>query len=191
MTSTGKMKVMGIAIVAALALSALVASAASASIVSAKFSSPLFKLTTTEVTIKKSGGEAKTCTLPKAIEVFAEGSSFIGSNELQTVRFSCTGGTSLRMSFNGQAKYDTVAEKYYLNVADPNSQAFESPYGLYLQSTGGTNNWTWVNGSGSTSSTITLNEQWIGSTQTGSAKITMTGTFTVKTSSGGLITLSH
>jgi hypothetical protein len=194
LTSTRRMKVLLATAIAALALGAVGAASASATIVNAKFSYPLVKLTTSGVTIKKNGGSAKSCTLSKAIEFWAEGSSFLGGNEAGGIaRFSCTDGTGLKMSFNGLAKYDTVAERYYLYVADPGSQALESPWGpnSYFQATGGTDNWTWVNGSGGTSSTITLNEQWVGSTVTGSEKITITGTLTAKTSSGGLIILSH
>jgi hypothetical protein len=186
------MKVLLMTAVAAMALGAVGASSASASIVNAKFSTPSFKLTTTGFTVTRNGTESKTCT-PAAISGFGEGNSFIASNEWTGgTRFTCTDKSSLVMALNGLAYYDTVAERYYLHVADhTGSQSLEGPWGPYFQEASNTDDWTWVNGSGSTSSSITLNEQWIGATLNPYKKITISGTFTVKSATGGLITLSH
>lgn len=191
MTSTKRMKVLLITAVAAMALGAVGASSASAAIVKAKFSSTTFKLTSTGVTVKR-GAASKTCT-PAAISGFVEGNGFIASNEWTGgTRFICTDKTSLVIFLTGQALYDTVAERYYLHVADhTSSQSLEGPWGPYFQETSNTDDWTWVNGSGSTPSSITLNEQWIGSTLSPLQKITISGTFTAKTATGTLITLSH
>ncbi len=190
MLSPKRFKVLLVTAVVAMALGAVSVSSASAAVVNGKFSTSLFKLSTSGVTIKKNGGEAKSCTLSPAIEIYAEASGFVGSNEsLAKVRFNCTDGTYLRMSFNGSAKYDTVAERYFLHVNDFTGQSLQSPWGLYSQYTGNTDDWTWVNGAGATPSTMTLNEQTVGSIS--GEKITISGTITAKTSSGGLVTLSH
>lgn len=179
---------MFVTVVAAMALSGLSVSSASASIVTAKFSNSSWKLTTTGITVTRGGTESKSCTLSKAIEGFG-GSSFIASNEWTGAsRFTCTDLTSLVMRYVGQAWYDTVASRYYLRISSYN-EALQSPWGpsSYFQTT---SDWTWVNGSGSVPSTMTLNELYIGST-TGGQKITLSGTITAKTASGGLVTLSH
>jgi hypothetical protein len=62
-----------------------------------------------------------------------------------------------------------------------------SPWGLYTQSTvvG-----TFTNGSGATPSTVTFNNVTIGVNQATGLPLTLSGTFTVKTGTGGLLTLS-
>lgn len=176
--------------VAALALGALVASSASAAIVPAKFSNSSVKLTTTGVTLKRAGIEAKSCTLSPAIQLFAEGSGFIGGNgELGEARFTC-GTSSLRMRFVGEVLYDTVAGTYSFGLADYTTVQLASPYGFYWQNTGGKTKAPWVNGSGATNSKITLSETPIGYDNS-SKLITMSGTLTATTSAGGLVTLSH
>jgi opacity protein-like surface antigen len=191
LTSTGKIKILLAAAMAAMALSAVGASSASATIFNAKFSSPTFKLTATGLTVKRNGGEAKTCTPSAGLEAAVSGSEVYVSNEWTGAsRFTC-GGSSLVMRLLARAYYDDVAGRYYLQISDYNEQTLESPWGpKYWQKTSNTDRWTWVNGSEATASTMTLNEQWIGTTTTGE-KITMSGTFTAKTSSGGLVTLSH
>jgi hypothetical protein len=190
LSKTRNMKVLFGTALVAMALGAVGVSSASATIFNAKFSTPTFKLATTSVTVKRAGAEAKTCTLPLALEVSTSASEYFASNEWTGAsRFSCGVG-SLVMWLYGGAKYDDVAGRYYLSVSDY-IESLESPWGgKYWQKTSNTDTWTWVNGSEVTPSTLTLNEQWIGSTTTGQ-KITMSGTFTAKTSSGGLVTLSH
>jgi hypothetical protein len=190
--STRKMMVMFLAVVASMALGAVSASSASASVVNAKFSYPSITVTTAGVTIKKNGESAKSCTLKSPIGIGVSGSGFIGSNESSSggVRFRCTDLSSLLMWFAGGANYDTETGLYYLHLQDKAGQSLEGPWGWYFQETGNTDNWTWVNGSGSTPSTLTLNEQYVGHTESGE-KITISGTLTAKTSTGGLVTLSH
>jgi len=173
--------------VATMALSAVGASSASATIYNANFSTTSFKLSTTGVTIKRNGAEAKTCTASINMSNLGSG-NFIGSNESSgRTLFLCDGGASgLYMRMVGRAKYDSVAEKYYLEIYSYN-ESMQSPWSWYFQYS---QKWTWVNGSGTTPSTVTLNEQLIGYTTTGQP-ITMSGTFTAKTSTGGLVTLSH
>lgn len=194
MPSTNRLKVIIVAAVAVMALTAVTAASASASVISAKFStSSEFYIKASSVTIKKNGGSAKSCSLVNPIRAAEFGAgAFIGSNEsFNGVKFTCSGTGPLVMSFNGQMKYDTETGRYWLAVHDLANQDQTSPWGFYRQSTGETDNWTWVNGSGSTLSTITLNEQYVGYVSSTGEKITISGTLTTSTLSGGLITLTH
>lgn len=196
MFSTKRVKVIFAAAVAAMALTAVSASSASATIVAAKFNpaGTPFYLKTTGVTIKKNGGSAKSCTASNIrTEEFGSPNAFGGSNEsFGGVRFYCSGSWGLQMAFWGYLKYDNVTGRYWLQVLDKTEQQLESPFGYYYQSTGETDQWTWVNGTSSTNpSTITLNEQYVGRLASTEEKITISGTFTATTLSGGLITLTH
>lgn len=187
MFSTKKMRVLLAATVAAMALGAVGASSASAAIVSAKFStSSEFNIKATSVTIKKAGGSEKSCSLAAKASEFGPG-AFIGTSGSTHVSFTCTGSPSLKVYFNGQMKYDTVTGRYWLQLVN-GPYSLESPWGWYSQIS---NQWTWVNGSGSTPSTITLNEQHVGNLASTGEKITISGTLTATTLAGGLITLTH
>jgi hypothetical protein len=177
-----------------MAMAAVTAASASATIVSAKFStSSEFYIKSTGVTVKKKGESAKACSLVNPIRTVEFGSGhFIGSNEsFFGLQFTCSGSAPLKMSFEGPLKYDTVTGRYWLQVADRSTNTLESPWGGYLQSTGETDQWTWVNGSVGTPSSITLNEQYVGYLASTGEKITISGTFTATTLSGGLVTLTH
>jgi hypothetical protein len=175
---------------ATLAISALLASAASATIVAAKFSGPAFtKLTTSGLTLKLNGAEPKTCTA-SALEGYVERNFYEVSNEVGgETRFGCPFPSELTMAWAGEAFYDTVANRYFLRIKSYNVSLM-SPYGAYMQEPGTTGG-TWVNGSGSTPSTLTFSNETLGRTLSGSKKITEEGTFTITTSTGGLVTLSH
>lgn len=185
-------RILLLAALAALAASALLASAASASVLPAKFSSSQFKLTTTGITIKRNGTEAKTCTpVGNKLEGFAESNQYVISNELGgSARFWCSNNTELTMAWLGEALYDTVANRYSLRIASHSGETLTSPFGQYLQEPGTTGG-TWTNGSGSTPSKLTFSNETLGFTYPGGQKLTIEGTFTVTTLSGGLITLSH
>jgi|GEM_PF-6202829 len=75
------------------------------------------------------------------------------------------------MSWRGQPFYDTVTSQYFLRIPGTVETA-ETPWGpnTYIQSQ---SDWTWVNGSGTTPSTLTLNELVVG-TATNGEKITIT-----------------
>lgn len=177
------------AAVAAMALSAIVASTASATIVAAKFSpSGQVKLTTTSITVKRNGTEAKVCTpSPNNISGAAENSSyFIANNGFGETKFSCPSGAYFSEYFSGQAKYDTVTEKYYWEMAKPYT-SLTSPWGSYFQVVFKVD---WVNGSGLTPSTLVFKNQTVGVTSAG-ASISVEGTYNVTTTTGGLVTLTH
>jgi hypothetical protein len=186
------MKILVVAAVAAMALGAVSVSSASATIVSAKFSSFGLRVSASGVSIQKGSGTAKSCSVSSAEGWTEPNGSFVASSEGVggAMRFTCTDATYLRLRFNGFARYDTVTGRYYLQVADYSS-LLASPWGTYYQTTGGTNQWTWVNGSGATPSTMTLKEQYVGNQNLTGEKITITGTVTAKGEGGGLITLSH
>jgi hypothetical protein len=181
------MKVLLAAAVAAMAIGAVGASPASATIVSAKFStSSEFNIKAAGVTIKKNGGSAKSCNLTAKGSEFGSG-SFIGTSGTMHVTFTCAGSPSLKVYFFGQMKYDTVTGRYWLQLANGQT-SLESPWGWYTQTS---NQWTWVNGSGGTPSTIPLEEQYVGYVNGSNEKITISGTLTATTLAGGLITLTH
>jgi len=181
--------------VAALALAAVTAASASATVVPARFSTTgeFYIKAPSGVTVKKNGESAKSCSMVNPIRAVEFGSgAFIGWNEpsTQQVQFTCSGSGPLVVMFKGEMKYDTVTGAYWLKVADQ-TVTHGSPWGQYLQNTSGTSQWTWVNGSGSTSSTIALNETYVGNLSGTGEKITISGTLTATTLSGGLITLTH
>jgi hypothetical protein len=177
--------------VAAVMLGAVLASSAAAAIVPAKFSSPFFKFTTSGITLKLNGAEAKTCNpSPTTIEGFAEGNQYLMSNQQGgETRFACPNNTMLTMAWKGQAFYDSVSSRYSLRIGSYCCSSLMSPYGQYSQEPG-TIGGTWVNGSGSTASTLTFSNEMLGWTLTGK-KITIDGTFKATNSLGGLLTLSH
>lgn len=191
MTYLKRSKVLLAAAVAAMALSALVASSASASVVAAKYSTPEVMLTTSGITIKKNGAEAKTCTISGgALLGWAEGNASIYSNETGgESKFWCPSPAELRMIVNSRVSYDTVTGRYFMTLVKPCCSTLLSPYGQYLESPGTTGG-TWVNGSGTTPSKVTFTNETLGSL-TGGGTITISGTFNVVTYSGGLVTLSH
>jgi hypothetical protein len=193
--STKRMKVMLVAAVAAMALTAVTAGTASAAVVAAKFSpaSEFYIKATSAVTIKKNGGSAKSCTMAD-IRATPAGSygEFLGANVVGfgETKFTCSGFSPLVMRFMGQAKYDNVSGAYWLQVSDGPSQTLSSPWGGYLQNSSGLDKWSWVNGSGSTPSTLTLNDVRVGYLASTGENITISGTFKATTLSGGLITLA-
>lgn len=189
MLSRNRIKLLVASLAAMSALVAVGVSSAAAEVVPANFSGSTIKLTTTGVTIKKSGAEAKTCTFsPSApVGLITEGfAQPMNNTSTGTSNFSCTGSTKLESILWFEATYDTVTGQYKLYCVGDFAER-QSPYGLWAESAF---NGSWNNGSGTTQSTVTYNETQIGQTST-RAPITMTGTFTVTTSTGGLLTLSH
>jgi hypothetical protein len=188
-----RVKLVVVAAVAAMALTAITASSASASIVSAKFSpSGALYVKSTGVTIKKNGESAKTCTVSNIRTEEIGTGAFLGSNEaFGGARFACSGSPGLQLAFYGGMKYDTETGRYWLQISDLSNGSHESPFGPFWQITNGADQWTWVNGSGSTPSTMTLNEVYVGYVGSTHEKITISGTFTATTLSGGLVTLTH
>lgn len=180
---------------ALVALAAVLASPAMASEVKAKFSASTIKLTTAGITLKKNGGEATTCTLrggSAAGPIGEENSLFIAGNDTWGTlgEFNCTGGKAMSMTLTGRARYDTVASRYFIRFLQTPSCLCISPWGGYSQKTEASTGFTWTNGSGSTQSTISFNEELLGTLNSGGT-LTISGSFTATTSGNSLLTLSH
>jgi len=193
--STKRVKVMLVAAVAAMALTAVTAGTASAAVVNAKFSttSEFYIKSTSAVTIKKNGGSAKSCTMANLTVIPDSYGEFLGFNTFGgtgETKFACSGSSPLVMRFLGGAKYDNVSGAYWLQITDGPSSGLSSPFGEYLQFSSGLDKWAWVNGSGSTPSTLTLNDVRVGYLASTHEYITISGTFKATTLSGGLITLA-
>jgi hypothetical protein len=158
-----------------------------ASEVSATFSGTSLKLTTTGVTLKKKGGDPRTCTLTAPAAGIASGSTAFVYNSMGLTLFKCSGtGSQLQALFAFEAVRDTVTGEYRLRQA-PNNGGGTSPYGGYQSAS--LLNGTWVNGSGATQSTLTYKEAVVGYLTSTGEPITMSGTFTATTNTGALITL--
>lgn len=191
MRSHRRIKVFLSTIVAAFALTALVAASASATIVPAKFSSEWAKVSTTGLTLKKNGLEAKTCTFRNPTSVYLTGSLMSIFSEGEQAKLNCpTSISTLSMVLLGEASYDTVTGKYSIHFKDYGAMQLSSPWGYYDQvSNSGGFNAGWENGSGATASTFTLANQTFG--WISKQKLTLEGTVKVTTTTGGLLTLSH
>jgi len=176
-----------LALMAVVTAVAAVASPASASEIPAKFSASTIKLTTTGMTVKRNGEDPRTCT--------PEGGSFSGGTSegiasvggFYPVSFKCSGPSTLQMNFFAKVVWDTVASKYIFQTGGGAGASLISPWGSYSPAASVKS--TWVNGSGSTNSTLKFENTILGNGTGGN--VTLTGTFTATTSSGGLLTLSH
>jgi hypothetical protein len=179
-----------------------VASTAMAEEVAGKFSSSSIKLSGSNLTVKKAGGDPRTCQLLEVIGSSSGGflSVYNKWEGPETTELTCTGGgmaLALRLNF-GFAKYDTVTGAYSIVAQASNLNSVKSPWGYYYWGYntpyGGYRavRLNWTNGTASTPSTIDFNEQEIGvlaaSTTT---KLTLTGSLKATTSTGGLLTMSH
>lgn len=190
-----KFRALAIAVGAIAVVVAIAASPAMAEIVSTKFNANSVKLSGT-VTVKKNGAEAKTCELKSATGKVTESPGslqvYTNSTDLQTY-FSCTGGTAFSLGFySALGRYNTTTGAYSLNLVKVGS-AYQSPWGQYYPGyyTGGEIIAGWTNGSETTPSTIDFNELNVGALVSGFAKITVNGSLTATTSTGGLLTQSH
>jgi len=176
------------------AFAALAASPAMASEVFAKPSTSSIILTAKNITVKKNGAEAKTCEAPEktivghASEGFAEIKSNFG--DLQSY-LTCASGKKFSLDFYlSTLYYDTTTGQYKLRSESALTGTYQSPFGPF-EGQAGKPTGVWTNGSGTTNSTLTFPETVVGYLLSGGAKISFSGTFTVSTITGGLITLSH
>jgi hypothetical protein len=194
-----KLRVLAITVGVVGAVAALGASPAMAEKIATKFNASTAKLSGTNLTVKKNGGEAKTCELKP---VTGKASEPNGILEVWTVPLNfalstileCTGGTKFSLTMIAYGKYETTTGAYSLKLTwSGGGHGYVSPYGSYI---GGYNGKEvsagWTNGSGLTPSTINFNETWLGVLESDFvSNITLTGTITATTSTGGLLTLSH
>lgn len=177
------------------ALAALVAVGVSPAIAveeEAKFSGTSMKMTTAGVTIKKNGADPRSCTLwggSTQGPISSNVAWLINASPFPVTQFTCTGG-NLQASFLLTPKYDSTTGNYILRYTASNSGGGTSPWGGST-ATGADFKGTWVNGSGGTPSTVTYSEAVVARLTSTGEPITLSGTFTVTTNSGGgLLTVS-
>jgi uncharacterized membrane protein len=191
--STKRLKTLVMTVTVVAAFAAIIASSASAAVVSAKFSNETIKLTTTGVTIKKGGLDARTCTIQggsaSGITNWFGGYTMV--NENGEIWFNCSGSTVLQLRVLALPKYDNVALRYFLQMNDAFSTDQASPYGRWWQDSPSLPDPTYINGSGATKSQLKFVNEPIGYVAATGAAITLDGTFTATTTSNTLLTLSH
>ncbi len=178
------------------ALAAVVASPAMAT----KFNASTIKLSATNLTVKKNGGEAKSCSLAATAGTASEipGGFSVYTTiwpDFQT-ELQCTNGLKLWLPFEGtESRYNSTTKAYRLVLYAPSGGSYISPFSTFsrYQPRYGAREVTpgWTNGSALTPSTINFNETWLGKAEPGLTEdVTLTGTITATTSTGGLLTLS-
>jgi hypothetical protein len=188
--SSTSLRTLAIAGAALVVLMAIVASPALASEVNAKFSASTLKLTSSGLTLKRNGTEAKSCNFkstPTGETAEGNTAAWVFNEATGLTWVKCAEGKYLTMGLFVHAHFDTSTSRYFLTLVEQGG--LTSPWGEWFQSPQGKANGTWVNGSALTPSTLVFEESVIGNTTGGN--ITLTGTINVTTSSGGLITLSH
>jgi hypothetical protein len=185
--------------VAACLLLGISTSSAMAEEVGTKFSAGTIQLSASGLTLKKNGGEAKTCTLSavNGIAYQSEGVAEIYNNSFTLLtELNCTGGTLLELPFYATVgRYNTITGKYSVQLTRVGSGVYSSPYGSYNFAFNVPSGWVaagWTNGSGTTASTINFNETVIGVLHSNtSTKLTLSGSVKATTGTGGLLTMSH
>jgi hypothetical protein len=104
------------------------------------------------------------------------------------IKISCAGGTTMAFVHEGQG---SVTEgKYALFMWPVTGYWLESPFGEYFANPMFTSKGSITNGSGMTSSQLTFSEAVVGEMEPSGAPLTISGTLTITTSTGGLLTLS-
>jgi hypothetical protein len=195
--SRGRLRV-AVASLAIVASMAIFASSASAYWSTAKFAGgPSVKVTTTGVTAKRNGGEAKACTMflgsasgsiSSGLLTFGQIGTWWGGN---LTRLEC-GGTSKLDVYTSfiEPQYETVSGKYRLAFLTEEAETIEAPWANRY--------WPWsepavpfTNGSGATSSTFTFTDTALGPEAATGKIVSLTGTFKITNSTGGLVTLTH
>jgi hypothetical protein len=106
------------------------------------------------------------------------------------VNFSCAGGTTMELVHKGNGSLSGVT--YWLSMAAATGFWLESPYGLYFANPLPNNppKLVFTNGSGITPSQVTFSGAEIGEVDETGATMFLSGTLTVTTATGGLLTLS-
>jgi hypothetical protein len=101
---------------------------------------------------------------------------------------SCAGSTTLELLHEGSGSFSGT--KYELAMYPVTGFWLESPFGEYFANPLEISTAVFTNGSGMTSSQVTFSKAVIGEMEPTGAPITISGTLTVTTSTGGLLTLS-
>jgi hypothetical protein len=173
---------------AALAVLALGAGSASASVAKWTPEGSTQWSASSGFTLKQENGTKASCLIASTELSTWAGSAFESNAWLHPGSESyarCNGSstTNFTIIMAGSASLDTGTYHFTLSPIESNQS---SPWGTYREF-GGKAVGTYTNGSGSTASTLTFNEQKIGTFAGG--WLYLTGTFKVTTGSGGLMTL--
>ncbi len=188
-----------LATVAALAaLAAVTASPASAGWVGAKFSGEsALKLTTTGMTAKRNGAEAKSCSIAGGSAtgqtVGGGGAAEFGSSNWwggRVIFFQC-GGSAILEHYGTAVlpEYETVSGKYRLFFLADEFEPVWNPWGTHYWP--GYYSVPFNNGSGETPSTFSFADTVVGVEASTGKKISLSGTYTITGAKGGLVTLTH
>ena len=181
--------------VAVASIGALAASSASAAWVEAEFKGgPGVKISASGVTAKRNGAEAKACVLQneKPAPGTASGSLLEYGNTSTywslLTRFSC-GGSAVLEHYTQvvEAQYETVSKQYRLEFYPEQFLPIGTPWSTSYWP--GYYSVPFTNGSGSTPSKFTFADTVIGQEGASGKKISLSGTFTITSSTGGLVTL--
>ncbi|HET9153678.1 MAG TPA: hypothetical protein VFN85_06155 [Solirubrobacterales bacterium] len=178
---------------ASLAVGVVGASAASANVTWAQGNTTM-KLAATSVSVKLQGGSSVTCTNATASGEAQNGETTSGyvANDIEgsgSFSFSCPNST--RLGFHAYVEPSSVISEnheYRLAMYDSFIGKYKSPFGEYNQDGEATG--VYVDGSGTTPSTLTFKEAVIGHLRTfPNTAVLLTATFKATTGSGGLLTL--
>lgn len=189
--SIKRARIVALAAVSACALMAVSASAASAA--TAWWVNPGSVTASGTLTLKQNGANEKSCTMKEGSGGSASNVEFLGekfgglgiytSSLTKWLEFTCTGSTKLEMRM--EPTTTTYESGFWIN-AEANGVNMSSPYGEYGNVA---LKLPWTNGTEGKSSTIGFSNTKIGFN--GGGNITATGTFTIKRTGGGVLTLTH
>jgi hypothetical protein len=148
---------------------------------------------TPTVTVTKKGGSSVSCTWNSitgwASNEGTQAQSYL-DNALGKVRLSCAGGTEFTFYARMWTEKAISVGKEYAVYIEGGTSGWASPFGTWTQSLkaiGG----VFVNGSGTTMSTLSFKETPIGKLKDlGSTELLLTATFTISRGASGLLTLT-
>jgi hypothetical protein len=104
------------------------------------------------------------------------------------MKFACAGSTTMELLHEGSGTFSGT--KYELFISAVTGFSLESPLGLYFADPLNLHTMVFTNGSGLTPSKVTFSKTPLGEMELSGEPITISGTLTVTTSTGGLLTLS-
>lgn len=163
------------------------------------------KWSASSITVKKNGGSPVSCTWPKTgvsgsrpwggawnyteggEAIFAEGK--VANNFGAWVGLQCEGKTTFEFCACISALDEQENGSFLMGML-PEPTTYASPYGTYFGDEG-TEEGVFLNGSGGGSSTLTFTDAPVGHLGSPSVPVTLSGTFTVTTSTGGALTLAE
>jgi hypothetical protein len=137
----------------------------------------------------KAGGSSVTCSsLDMRVPMWGgEGAPWDTIPSGIPIAVSCTGGTTMEFVHEGRAHF--TGGKAELTMWAVTGFWLESPFGLYFADPLEIRTAAFTNGSGLTPSKVTFSETIVGEVVESEAPLTISGTLTVTSSTGGLLTL--